>query len=168
MGSTRDITVREMLASDWPAVHRVYAEGIATGQATFETTVPDRIVLMQSWLVGHRWVAEINGEVVGWAAAKTVSSRAVYAGVAETSIYVGDGCRGVGLGTALIGRQVSAADSGGLWMLQTSIFPENRVSIALHQTAGFRILGIRRRIGMHHGVWRDTAFLERRRREELD
>jgi L-amino acid N-acyltransferase YncA/DNA-binding transcriptional ArsR family regulator len=158
-----DVTVRALEPGDWADVRRIYAEGIATGNATFETDVPDRRTLDHAWLPDHRWVAEIDGQVVGWAAARAVSTRPVYAGVAETSLYVGDGHRGRGVGKALIHRQVTAADTAGLWTLQTAIFPENRASIALHQSAGFRTLGVRDRIGRHHGVWRDTVFLERRR-----
>jgi L-amino acid N-acyltransferase YncA/DNA-binding transcriptional ArsR family regulator len=158
-----DVTVRALEPGDWADVRRIYAEGIATGNATFETDVPDRRTLDHSWLPDHRWVAEIDGQVVGWAAARAVSTRPVYSGVAETSLYVGDGHRGRGVGKALIHRQVTAADTAGLWTLQTAIFPENRASIALHQSAGFRTLGVRDRIGRHHGVWRDTVFLERRR-----
>jgi L-amino acid N-acyltransferase YncA len=156
-----------MEARDWADVRRIYAEGIATGHATFETDVPDRRTLERGWLPEHRWVAELDGHVVGWAAVTPVSSRAVHAGVAETSIYIGDGYRGRGVGTALIHRQVMAADDAGLWTLQTSIFPENRAGIALHRSAGFRTLGVRERIGRHHGVWRDTVFLERRRTDDL-
>jgi L-amino acid N-acyltransferase YncA/DNA-binding transcriptional ArsR family regulator len=162
-----DVTVRQLEPGDWTAVRRIYAEGIATGDATFETEVPDRRALDHAWLPEHRWIAEIDGHVVGWAAAKPVSNRPVYAGVAETSVYVGDGFRGRGVGKALIHRQVTAADDAGLWTLQTSIFPENRGSIALHQSAGFRTLGLRERIGRHHGAWRDTVFLERRRTDDL-
>jgi L-amino acid N-acyltransferase YncA/DNA-binding transcriptional ArsR family regulator len=158
-----DVSVRPLDPGDWAAVRRIYGEGIATGHATFETEVPDRRTLDHSWLPEHRWVAEIDGQVAGWAAAKATSTRPVYAGVAETSIYVGDGHRGRGIGRALIHRQVTAADEAGLWTLQTSIFPENRAGIALHQSAGFRTLGLRERIGRHHGTWRDTVFLERRR-----
>src|SRR4051794_8034499 len=158
-----DVTVRALEPGDWADVRRIYAEGIATGNATFETDVPDRRTLDHAWLPDHRWAAEIDGQVVGWAAARAVSTRPVYAGVAETSLYVGDGHRGRGVGKALIHRQVTAADTAGLWTLQTAIFPENRASIALHQSAGFRTLGVRERIGRHHGVWRDTVFLERRR-----
>jgi L-amino acid N-acyltransferase YncA/DNA-binding transcriptional ArsR family regulator len=162
-----DVAVRAMQADDWADVRRIYAEGIATGNATFETEVPDRRTLDRTWLPEHRWVAELDGRVVGWAAAAPVSTRAVHSGVAETSIYVGDGHRGRRVGTALIHRQVTAADDAGLWTLQTSIFPENRASIALHRSAGFRTLGMRERIGRHHGVWRDTVFLERRRTDDL-
>ncbi len=157
-----DVTVRALTATDWPAVRRIYAEGIATGDATFETEVPERRSLDHAWLADHRWVAEVDGEVAGWGSARPVSNRPVYAGVAETSVYVGSGFRGRGIGRALIHRQVTEADDAGLWTLQTSIFPENRASIALHRSAGFRILGVRERIGRHHGVWRDTVFLERR------
>lgn len=158
-----DVTVRGLEAADWTAVRRIYAEGIATGDATFETEVPDRRSLEHSWLPEHRWVAEIDGQIAGWAAAKPVSARPVYVGVAETSVYVGDGFRGRGVGKSLLHRQVTSADDCRLWTLQTAIFPENRASIALHQSAGFRTLGMRERIGQHHGVWRDTVFLERRR-----
>jgi L-amino acid N-acyltransferase YncA len=144
-------------------VRRIYAEGIATGDATFETEVPDRRELDRRWLPGHRWVAEVDGDVAGWTALTATSARPVYAGVAETSVYVGEGQRGRGVGRALLHKQVTAADEGGLWTLQTAIFPENRASIALHQSAGYRTLGVRERIGRHHGVWRDTVFLERRR-----
>ena len=158
-----DVTVRALDDGDWGAVRRIYAEGIATGHATFETEIPDHGALDEKWLPQHRWVAEIDGQVVGWTAVSPTSNREVYAGVGETSIYVGDGYRGRGIGRALIHRQVTAADTAGLWTLQTSIFPENRVSIALHHSAGYRTLGVRERIGRHHGTWRDTIFLERRR-----
>jgi L-amino acid N-acyltransferase YncA/DNA-binding transcriptional ArsR family regulator len=157
-----DVTIRPLRARDWPAVRRIYAEGIATGDATFETEPPSRESLQAAWLPDHRWVAEVDGAVAGWAAAKQVSPRPVYAGVVETSVYVGDGFRGRGVGKALIHRQVTAADAGGLWTLQTSIFPENRASLNLHHSAGFRTLAVRERIGRHHGTWRDTVLLERR------
>ena len=159
-----DVTVRALAPDDWPAVRRIYAEGIATGNATFETEVPDRRTLDHAWLPDHRWVAELDGQVVGWAAAK----RGLHTGPSTPESprprsTSATGYRGRGVGKALIHRQVTAADTAGLWTLQTSIFPENRASIALHQSAGFRTLGVRERIGRHHGVWRDTVFLERRR-----
>jgi L-amino acid N-acyltransferase YncA len=113
-------------------------------------------------------VAELDGEVVGWSAANAVSERACYAGVAETSVYVAEGARGNGVGKALMYRQVTEADAGDLWTLQTSIFPENRASIALHHSAGYRTLAVRSRIAQLDGVWRDTVLLERRRADELD
>jgi len=158
-----DVTVRALRADDWPAVRRIYGEGIATGHATFETEVPDRRELDRRWLPGHRWVAELDGAVVGWTALGPASTRPVYAGVAESSVYVADGARGRGVGTALIHKQVTAADDAGLWTLQTAIFPENRASIALHHSAGYETLAVRSRIARLDGVWRDTVLLERRR-----
>ncbi|GAA4546260.1 hypothetical protein GCM10023175_28060 [Pseudonocardia xishanensis] len=157
------VTVRALEPGDWADVRRIYAEGIATGHATFETEVPERRELDRTWLPDHRWVAEVDGRIAGWTALAPASARPVYAGVAETSVYVGDGFRGRGVGKALLHKQVTAADeSTTIWTLQTSIFPENRASLALHQSAGYRTLGVRERIGRHHGVWRDTVFLERR------
>lgn len=157
-----DVTVRPLDVGDWSDVRRIYAEGIATGHATFETEVPDGRTLDRDWLPAHRWAAEIDGQVVGWATATAASSRPAYAGVAETSVYVGAAHRGRGVGRALIHRQVTAADDAGLWTLQASIFPENRAGIALHHSAGHRTLGVRERVGRHHGTWRDVVFLERR------
>ncbi|WP_369027816.1 helix-turn-helix domain-containing GNAT family N-acetyltransferase, partial [Nocardia farcinica] len=157
-----DVTVRPMENGDWDAVRRIYGEGIATKVATFATEVPGRDVLDAQWLPGHRWVAEIDGAVVGWAALSPASGRDCYRGVAENSVYVADGMRGRGVGKALLRAQVVAADQDGLWTLQTSIFPENRASIALHHSAGFRTVGVRERIAQLDGQWRDTVFLERR------
>ena len=158
-----DVTTRAMLKKDLRAVRDIYAEGIATRNATFETEVPAVGVLADKWLKGHRWVAEVDGTVVGWAAASPTSARECYAGVAETSVYVTESARGRGVGKALLRRQVTEADAGGLWTLQTSIFPENRASIALHHAAGFRTLAVRSRIAQLDGEWRDTVLLERRR-----
>ncbi|HEY6747316.1 MAG TPA: metalloregulator ArsR/SmtB family transcription factor [Mycobacteriales bacterium] len=157
-----DVALRALQPADWSAVRRIYAEGIATGDATFETEVPDRRSLDAKWLPGHRWVAEIDGQVAGWTAISPTSSRDCYAGVGETSVYVGAHFRGRGVGKALLHQQVTAADDADLWTLQTSIFPENRASLALHHSAGYRTLGVRERIAQQHGVWRDTVFLERR------
>jgi L-amino acid N-acyltransferase YncA len=157
-----DVTIRALAEPDWIAVRRIYAEGIATGNATFETETPSRHTLDSTWLPAHRWVAEIDGEVVGWTAISPASSRECYRGVGESSVYVGARSRGRGVGRALLNHQVAAADAGGLWTLQTSIFPENRASLALHHAAGYRTVGIRERIARQHGVWRDTVLLERR------
>lgn len=163
-----DVTVRALRARDWTAVRRIYGEGVATGDATFETEVPAREYLDDRWLPGHRWVAELDGKVAGWAAITPVSNRECYAGVGETSVYVGEGFRGRGVGKALLRQQVIAADTDGLWTLQTSIFPENRASLALHRQSGFRTVGIREHIGKLHDAWRDTVLLERRRHLEND
>lgn len=153
-----DVTVRAMTERDWDDVRRIYAEGIAT----FATEVPDRETLDAQWLPDHRWVAEIDGTLAGWAALSPVSARECYRGVAENSVYVAEGMRGRGVGKALLHKQVIAADEAGLWTLQTSIFPENRASIALHHSAGYRTVGLRDRIAQRDGVWRDTVLLERR------
>jgi L-amino acid N-acyltransferase YncA len=157
-----DAEVRALAEHDWDDVRRIYAEGIATRQATFETQVPSRDELDAKWLPGHRWVAELDGAVAGWAAITPASARPCYAGVGETSVYVGAGARGRGVGRALVRRQVTAADAAGLWTLQTAIFVTNRASIALHRSAGFRVLGVRERIARQDGVWQDTVFMERR------
>lgn len=157
-----DVTVRALAEDDWEAVRRIYGEGIATGNAGFDTAVPAAEVLDRAWLPGHRWVAEIDGQVVGWAAAAPVSGRDAYRGVAETTVYVAEGMRGRGVGKALLRTQVIAADQDGLWTLQNSIFPENRAAIALHHSAGFRTVGVRERIAQLDGRWRDTVLLERR------
>lgn len=161
-GEPAAVAVRALEPGDWAAVRRIYGEGIATGLATFETAVPSRASLDARWLPDHRWVAELDGEVVGWTAASRSSTRDCYAGVAETSVYVAAGHRGRGVGTALLSRQVTAADAAGLWTLHTSVFTENRASIALHHAAGYRTVGIRERIAQLHGVWHDTVLLERR------
>lgn len=158
-----DVSVRALERDDWDEVRRIYGHGIETGNATFETEVPTAGELDRKWLAGHRWVAEADGRLAGWTAITPVSARTCYAGVGETSVYVANEFRGRGVGTSLLQRQVTAADSGGLWTLQTSIFPENRASIALHHAAGYRTLGVRERIAQLGAVWRDTVFMERRR-----
>jgi L-amino acid N-acyltransferase YncA/DNA-binding transcriptional ArsR family regulator len=157
-----DVTVRALEAADWPAVRRIYAQGIATGDATFETEVPTTRALEAKWMHGHRWVAEVDGQLAGWTAISPTSARDCYAGVGETSVYVGEDFRGRGVGKTLLYKQVTAADDAGLWTLQTSVFPENRASLALHHSAGYRTIGVRERIAQQHGVWRDTVLLERR------
>ena len=158
-----DVTTRAMTDADLAVVRDIYAEGVATRNATFETEVPTAKVLAAKWLADHRWVAELDGRVVGWTAIQPVSSRPCYAGVGETSVYVTAAARGRGVGKALLWRQVNEADGGGLWTLQTAIFPENRASIALHHSAGYETLAVRSRIARLDGVWRDTVLLERRR-----
>jgi len=164
------VSTRAMTDADLPVVREIYAEGIATRNATFETQVPDLTTLATKWLPGHRWVAEVEIEgtrrVVGWTAINPVSSRECYTGVGESSVYVTEGSRGRGVGKALLWRQVTEADAGGLWTLQTSVFPENRASIALHHSAGYRTLAVRSRIAQLDGIWRDTVLLERRREND--
>ena len=156
------MTVRDLRPDDWPEVARIYAEGIATGNATFETEVPAWEAWDESHLRGHRLVAEEDGQVVGWIALAPVSSRPCYAGVAEISVYVTESARGKGMGSELLAALVESAEHGGIWTLQTSVFPENEPSLALLRRFGFRAVGTRERIGQLHGVWRDTVLVERR------
>lgn len=157
-----DIIIEAMRPEDWPVVREIYAEGIATKNATFETQVPE----WEKWDAGHvqtpRLVARINGQVIGWAALSPVSSRAVYAGVAEESIYIASAARGQGVGKRLLAALVEQSEQAGFWTLQTGIFPENQASIHLHELCGFRVLGVREKIGQMDGVWRDVVFMERR------
>nr|WP_281363784.1 GNAT family N-acetyltransferase [Nocardioides daedukensis] len=159
-----------MTDADLPAVRDIYAESLATRNATFETRVPDLETLASRWLSGHRWVAEgdLDGSrtILGWTAISPVSARECYAGVGETTVHVTEGARGRGVGKSLLWRQVNEADAGGLWTLQASVFPENRASIALHHSAGYRTLAVRSRIAQLDGVWRDTVLLERRREDD--
>ena len=156
------MVVRQLVEADWPAVAAIYAEGIATGDATFETEVPG----WERWDGGHlrtpRLVAETDGVVVGWAALAPVSERACYWGVAENSVYVAADARGKGVGRMLLERLIADAEAAGIWTIQTGIFPENVTSLRLHEAAGFRIVGVRERIAQLGGRWRDVVFLERR------
>lgn len=154
--------VRAMRDAEWDDIRRVYGLGIATGNATFETVVPPVEALDAKWVRDQRWVIEIDGHVVGWAAMTRVSARECYRGVVETSIYLDPEFTGLGLGRRLLAHQVEAALAGGFWMLQTSIFPENAASLAIHRKAGFRDVGRRERIAQLDGVWRDTLLLELR------
>lgn len=159
----RQVRVRALVADDWDEVRRIYADGIATGNATFETEVPPAEALDAKWLPAQRWIAELGGSIVGWAAISPTSARDCYRGVGETSVYVDTNQSGQGVGSALVRHQIVAADEGGLWTLQTSIFPENLASLAIHHAGGFRDVGRRERIAQLDGVWRDTILLERRR-----
>ena len=153
--------IRELDESDWPAVSAVYAEGIATGNATFESDVPT----WERWNAAHqtlRLVAELDGDVVGWAAVSPYSDRHCYRGVAEESVYVGAAARGKGVGRALLEELVARADAAGYWTLLAGVFPENEASLALHRALGFRVLGVHEKLGERDGVWRDVVLLEYR------
>ncbi|HZN74203.1 MAG TPA: GNAT family N-acetyltransferase [Micromonosporaceae bacterium] len=157
-------SIRPMTEADAAAVLAIYQSGIETGNATFETAAPEWAAFDRSRLADHRLVATdpVTEQVIGWAALSAVSDRCVYAGVAEDSVYVHDVARGRGVGLALMRELVESSERGGIWTLQTGIFPENVASVALHEKVGFRIVGRRERLGQHHGVWRDVLFLERR------
>lgn len=151
-----------MRAADWPAAARIYAEGIVSGIATFETEVPSWV----AWNAAHhpapRLVLERNDVVIGWAALSPVSTRACYAGVAEVSIYIAEAERGQRWGTVLLDALLAAADQAGFWTVQAGIFAENEASLHLHLRRGFRVVGTRERIARLGGRWRDTVLLERR------
>jgi phosphinothricin acetyltransferase len=151
-----------MTPEDWPAVEAIYAEGIETRQATFETATPTWAEFDAGRLGAHRFVAVDGERVVGWVAVSPTSSRDCYSGVAEHSVYVDSEARGEGVGTTLMEALLESTDRGGIWTLQTSIFPENEASLALHERVGFRVVGRRERIARLDDDWRDTLLLERR------
>jgi L-amino acid N-acyltransferase YncA len=154
--------LQPMRPDDWPAVRAIYEAGIATGNATFETTAPDWPAWDATHLPDHRLVARLDGRVVGWTALAPVSDRCAYAGVVEDSIYVAPDAQGRGVGRALLAAVVTSAEQAGIWTVQTGIFPENETSVRLHQACGFRVVGVRERLGQLHGRWRDVLLLERR------
>ena len=165
-GSRLDYVIDALTPDDWPQVAAIYANGIATKNATFETEVPDWDTWDREHRAECRFVARddnpMANQVLGWAALSSVSSRCLYGGVAEVSVYVAAAARGRGIGKALLNALIDASENAGLWMLQTGIFPENVASIGLHKACGFCEVGIRERIGQMHGVWRDVVLLERR------
>jgi L-amino acid N-acyltransferase YncA len=160
--------LREMTAADWPAVERIYAQGIEDGEATFEVATPSWDAFDAGKLPGMRLVAVDGADlVVGWAAASAVSSRPAYRGVVEHSVYIDRDARGNGVGRLLLDALIAAAEDAGIWTIQSSIFPENAASLRLHEGAGFRVVGRRERIarsgtGPRAGEWRDTILIERR------
>jgi L-amino acid N-acyltransferase YncA len=157
-----ECVIDSMVAADWPHVRSIYLEGILTGDATFETEAPD----WEKWDASHlpqcRLVARAGAQVVGWAALAPVSSRRVYAGVMEVSVYVAGSFRGRGIGGTLLRALVDCSEQHGIWTLQAGILPENKDSLSLHRRCGFRVVGRRERIGRRNGVWRDVVLLERR------
>ena len=161
------ISVRDMTPADWPDVERIYREGIATGNATFEAAPPSWDDFDHEKVADPRLVATENGAVVGWAAAGRVSSRCVYEGVLEHSVYVAESARGRGVGRVLLDAFLQAAESADVWTVQSGVFPENESSLALHRDLGFRTVGTRERVGKmgygpYAGRWRDVVMIERR------
>lgn len=153
-----------MSALDWTSVAAIYKEGIATGFATFETSVPP----FESWDKAHmtscRFVAESSNTIVGWVALSPVSSRCVYGGVAEISVYISKASRGNGIGKLLLKHLIDASEQEGIWTLQSGIFPTNHGSIKVHEAVGFRLIGKRERVGKLNGQWIDNVLFERRSR----
>lgn len=156
--------VDAMTPQDWNAVRRIYAEGIATGDATFETEPPTWEQFDREHLPQSRLVSRDGGDVTGFACLAPVSDRCAYTGVAEVSVYVSASARGRGVGRALLEQLIDSAEGSGIWTLQSGIFPENRASLALHRRCGFREVGVRERLGCMEGRWRDVVLLERRSR----
>ncbi len=154
------VSVRPLVDEDWPAVRAIFEQGIETGDATFETTTPD----WEAWDRAHtlRLVAEQDGEVLGWAALSPVSERCVYGGVAEDSVYIASTVRGRGVGGLLLEALTRRAEEHGIWTVQAGIFPENEASLELHRRCGFRVVGVRERLGKRDGAWRDVVLMERR------
>lgn len=158
-----DYSIREMKPEDWDSVAKIYKEGIDTGKSTFQVEIPN----FEEWDNSHmkicRLVAYDGDSILGWAALSPTSSRCVYRGVAEISIYIGEVCRGKGVGKNLLNNLIKLSEQNGIWTLQSGIIRENSSSIALHESCGFRKLGIREKIGkMPNGVWHDVVLMERR------
>ena len=160
--ATRGVELRVLAAADWDAVADIYWDGIRDGLATFETAIPS----WEDWAAAHppglRLVAEAGVAIVGWIAAAPVSTRRADRGVVEHSVYVAADWRRKGIGRLLLEGLIARTEAAEIWTIQTSVFPENRASLALHLRCGFREVGVRERIGKRDGLWRDTVLLERR------
>ena len=156
------IRVEPLEAEHWPAVRRIYESGIATGNATFDERIPEWDQWNGAHLDEHRFVAVDGGEVVGWVAAVPVSDRCCYGGVVEHSVYVDPAHQGRGVARTLLGALIASTEAAGVWTIQSGVFPESRASLAVHERVGFRVVGVRRRIGELEGIWRDVVAIERR------
>ncbi|KAB1915584.1 GNAT family N-acetyltransferase [Micromonospora sp. AMSO31t] len=157
------ITVRPMTAEDADAVLAIYQAGLDAGDASFETAAPTWPAFDAARLPDHRFVAvDGGGAVVGWVAVSPTSTRAVYAGVVEHSVYVSPAVQGRGVGRVLLDALIASTEAAGVWTIQSGVFPENTASLAVHRRAGFRVVGTRERVGRQHGRWRDVVLLERR------
>jgi L-amino acid N-acyltransferase YncA len=158
----RPFSIEPLRVEDWEEVRTIYLEGIATGNATFAQSAPEWHVWDSGHLETCRLAARSSDGMLGWAALSPVSVRSVYAGVAEVSIYVAARARARGIGIALLDALIGQSELNGIWSLQAGIFPENEASIRLHKRAGFRIVGVRERLGQMNGRWRDVVLMERR------
>ncbi|MET8283447.1 N-acetyltransferase family protein [Micromonospora sp. NPDC005174] len=157
-----EVTLRPMSPGDADRILAIYQLGLDGGNASFEVTAPTWAAFDDTRLAAHRYVAVADGSVLGWVAVSPTSSRAVYAGVVEHSIYVDPAAQGRGVGRLLLDALITSTEAAGIWTIQSGIFPENTASLALHRRAGFRVIGTRERIGRHHDRWRDVVLLERR------
>ena len=160
-----DIKIRKLDINDWKPVAEIYRQGIQTKKATFEKSVPPWIEWDKRHLAVCRFVAELDKKVIGWAALLPVSSRKVYKGVAETSIYVSQKFSGKGVGKLLLNAVIEESERRGIWSLQAVIFPENKSSISLYKSCGFREIGFREKIACLDGVWKNTVLFEKRSRK---
>ena len=151
-----------MTEADWAAVADIYSAAVAARGATFETSAPLWEAFLHARLPAHMLVAELDGGIAGWATLSPVSGRPCYAGVVEDAVYVAEEARHRGVGRTLLASLVTGARRDGLWTIQAAMFPENAASVALHEAAGFRLVGYRERIAQLDGVWRDTILLELR------
>jgi L-amino acid N-acyltransferase YncA len=154
--------IEPLTFAQWPGVKLIYEQGIATGHATFQTAAPEWEEWDKSHISSPRLVMMEGIKVLGWAALTAVSGRCVYAGVGEVSIYVASEAQGRGIGKQLLAQLIRESEQQDFWTLQAGIFPENKASLHIHEQLGFRILGVREKIGKMNGVWRDTVLLERR------
>ena len=157
-----NVRIEPMRPEHGAAVLAIYEAGIATGNASFETQTPDWPTWDSKHLPDHRFVALENNTVRGWIAASPTSDRCVYTGVVEESIYIEPLARGRGIGVRLMETLIASTEAAGIWTLQSGVFPENEASLKLHTRCGFRVVGVRERLGQHDGRWRDVLFLERR------
>lgn len=158
-----DYKIEEMTQEDWDGVAKIYLEGINTGKATFQTEVPTWENWNNSHISSCRLVARLDNNILGWGALSPTSSRCVYAGIAEVSIYIGEEYRGNGIGTTILTNLVKLSEENGFWTLQSGIIKENTASITLHKRCGFREIGVREKLGkMSNGVWHDVVLMERR------
>lgn len=156
------IAIRPLIKKDWDAIAQIYAEGMATGIATFETKIPDWRAWTKKYIPLCRIIAETDGKVVGFAVLSQVSNREVYRGVAEVTLYVLEQYRGKHIGETLLNVLIDESEKHGYWTLNAAIFSENTTSINLHKKCGFRIVGLREKLGQRHGKWHDNYLMERR------
>jgi len=159
-----DFKIEKMKSSDWDQISQIYKEGIDTNNATFETTIPSWSFWISTHISGCSIIACKGDEILGWAALSPTSSRKVYSGVVEVSVYVSEKHHGKGIGKALLKKLIQLSENKGIWTLQAGIFPENEISINLHKKCDFKIVGIREKIGKMNDTWRDVVLMERRSR----
>lgn len=157
-----EIVVRPLIKEDWESVSKIYADGMATGIATFETEVPNYETWNNKYIKSCRIVAVEKEKVVGFAVLSLVSNRKVYRGVAEVTLYIDKDFRRKGIGKKLLNELIIESELHGFWTLQAGIFAENKASIILHKNCGFRLVGVREKVGQLNGKWHDNHFLERR------